>query len=48
MKLPEEEEARIISIEGGRGFQSKLRIMGIRKGKKSRLFQNNRLMAQLL
>ncbi len=35
--IPLNSEARIIAIEGGRGFQSKLRIMGIREGQKIKI-----------
>jgi Fe2+ transport system protein FeoA len=30
--LPINKKARIISLEGGQGFQRKLRVMGIREG----------------
>lgn len=37
LKLHPDEEARIINIEGGRGFRSKLRIMGIREGQRIKI-----------
>lgn len=30
--LPPNKKAKIISLEGGQGFQRKLRVMGIREG----------------
>ncbi len=35
--IPLNSEARIIAIEGGHGFQSKLRVMGIREGQKIKI-----------
>jgi len=35
--LLNKKEAKIISLEGGQGFQSKLRVMGIREGQKIKI-----------
>jgi ferrous iron transport protein A len=35
--LHDKTEAKIISLEGGQEFQSKLRIMGIREGQKIKI-----------
>ena len=35
--IPLNEIVRIISIEGGRGFQRKMRVMGIREGQKIKI-----------
>lgn len=32
LQLPYNKKAKIISLEGGHGFQRKLRVMGIREG----------------
>jgi len=37
MNLSYNKEAKIIQIQGGRGFQSKLRVMGIREGQKIKI-----------
>ena len=37
MNLPENKKAKITSLEGGRGFQKKLRVMGIREGQKVKI-----------
>jgi len=31
--LPYAKEARIVALEGGHGFQRKMRVMGLREGK---------------
>jgi ferrous iron transport protein A len=35
--LDTNKSAKIVSIEGGRGFQRKLRVMGIREGQKIKI-----------
>ena len=32
LHLPENKRAKIVSLDGGRGFQRRLRVMGIREG----------------
>lgn len=40
---PLNEIVKIIAVEGGRGFQSKLRVMGIREGQKIKIISRQPL-----
>jgi len=37
LKLREGEEGKIVDLKGGFGFQRKIRVMGLREGKKIRV-----------
>jgi len=47
MRLHKGEEAQIIAIRGGFGFQRKLRVMGIREGKKVKVLSRQPLRGPL-